>query len=324
MDLMRPPTSRRAPAARGPTAAVLVMLGLAAALAPGAGARSLRRHDKGPTVAHLQRLLHLQPDGLFGAGTAAAVKVFQRHHHLTADGRVGAATWSMLRRVAARRAPRPARRAGGRATRRLARAGLPGRAPVAAVRLLQRRLGLTLDGVFGPGTAAAVRRFQAGHGLSADGVVGAATWAALGVPGRHSVLHPAGAPAASGGGGGLPLRIVWAIGAANRIAGLPYVYGGGHGSFATFAAGGLDCSGSVSYVLHAARALDVPMDSSQMESYGLPGPGRWITVYANPGHAFMTINGRRFDTSGQSVTGSRWQPDARSADGYVVRHPPGL
>jgi hypothetical protein len=59
-------------------------------------------------------------------------------------------------------------------------------------------------------------------------------------------------------------------------------------------------------------------------SYGSPGPGRHITVYANPGHAFMVIAGRRYDTTGRSATGSRWQPEQRSTAGYVVRHPPGL
>ena len=112
-----------------------------------------------------------------------------------------------------------------------------------------------------------------------------------------------------------------AIAAANRIAGLPYRYGGGHGSFDD---SGYDCSGSVSYVLHAAGALGSPLDSSALMTYGAPGPGRWITVYANPGHAYMVIRGRRFDTTGRSQTGSRWQHDERSSAGYVVRHPPGL
>ena len=112
-----------------------------------------------------------------------------------------------------------------------------------------------------------------------------------------------------------------AIAGADRIARLPYRWGGGHGSFSDSA---YDCSGSVSYVLHAAGRLTSPLDSSQLESYGLPGPGRFITIYANAGHAFMVIRGRRFDTSGQSQSGSRWSREMRSAAGYVVRHPRGL
>ena len=109
--------------------------------------------------------------------------------------------------------------------------------------------------------------------------------------------------------------------AANRIAGFPYRYGGGHRSFHD---SGYDCSGSVSYVLHGAGLLGRPRDSSELMSWGQPGRGRWITVYANAGHTFMVINGRRYDTTGRWDTGSRWQRVDRSSAGYVVRHPAGL
>jgi hypothetical protein len=111
-----------------------------------------------------------------------------------------------------------------------------------------------------------------------------------------------------------------AIAAANAIATKPYRYGGGHASFEDSA---YDCSGSVSYVLHAAGVLDAPMASGAFMSYGKPGPGRYITIYANSGHMFMTINGRRFDT-GYGGNGNRWASGSRPTAGYVVRHPPGL
>ena len=111
------------------------------------------------------------------------------------------------------------------------------------------------------------------------------------------------------------------IAAGNRIARFPYVYGGGHRSFHDT---GYDCSGSVSYVLHAMGVLSHPLDSSALMHYGAAGPGRWVTVYSNPGHAYMVINGRRFDTSAQWQGGSRWSIFDRSSAGYVVRHPPGL
>ncbi|MEA2220087.1 MAG: hypothetical protein QOJ35_2713 [Solirubrobacteraceae bacterium] len=111
------------------------------------------------------------------------------------------------------------------------------------------------------------------------------------------------------------------IAAGDRIARAPYVYGGGHGSWD---AGGYDCSGSVSYALHGGGLLDVALDSGQLMRWGEPGPGRWITIYASPGHAFMVVAGRRFDTSGRGQTGSRWQTAMRDASGYVVRHPAGL
>ena len=97
--------------------------------------------------------------------------------------------------------------------------------------------------------------------------------------------------------------------------------GGGHGSFNDSA---YDCSGSVSYVLHGAGLLGRPRDSSELMSWGQPGPGRWITVYANAGHTFMIINGKRYDTTGRWDTGSRWQRTDRSSAGYIVRHPAGL
>jgi hypothetical protein len=120
--------------------------------------------------------------------------------------------------------------------------------------------------------------------------------------------------------GNMPAVVARVIAAANAIAGLPYRWGGGHGSFHDSA---YDCSGSVSYALAAGGLLSSPLDSTGFESWGAPGPGRWITVYANSGHAFMIIAGRRFDTSGLG-SGSRWASGSRSTAGFVARHPPGL
>lgn len=280
--------------------ACLALPGLAAAERP-----TLERGDHGKSVKVLQRYLGLQADGAFGAGTLRAVKRFQRRHDLEADGVVGPGTWRMLRRARAAR-----RRAGSGSGATRSRG--------ASVRLLQRRLGIAADGVFGPGTSRAVKAFQRAHGLTADGVVGPATWRALGVRGRHPVLKRAG-----GGGrrGGLPIRVQRAINAANRIHHLPYRYGGGHKSFKDTA---YDCSGSISYVLHGMGALGAPRDSTGFMSYGSPGKGRWITIYAKPSHAFMVIRGRRYDTTDRARDGSRWHDDMRSTAGYTVRHPTGL
>jgi len=112
------------------------------------------------------------------------------------------------------------------------------------------------------------------------------------------------------------------IAAANQIAFKPYIYGGGHGSWRD---AGYDCSGSVSYALHGARLISAPDDSSGLESYGRPGAGRWITIWANSGHTYMYVAGLRFDTSAQGDSGgSRWTEQRRSNDGYVERHPRGL
>jgi putative peptidoglycan binding protein len=295
-----------------PVLALLAAALLALALGPAADAKPLKRGSHGAAVKRLQRALHLSPaDGIFGKGTARAVRRFQRRHHLHADGIVGPSTWAMIRR--SRRAHRAsAGRSGGGGARVQTRGS--------AVRLLQRRLGISADGVFGPGTARAVRRFQRSHGLTADGIVGPGTWSALGVGGRHPVLKRARLHRAGGGARSVSV-IARAIAAGNRIASKPYIYGGGHRSFR---AGGYDCSGSVSYVLHAIGRLGRPLDSGELMSYGRAGRGRHITIYANSGHAFMVIDGRRFDTTGRAQDGSRWHASGRSTAGYVARHPPGL
>ncbi len=109
--------------------------------------------------------------------------------------------------------------------------------------------------------------------------------------------------------------------AANQIAKFPYKWGGGHGAWRD---NGYDCSGSVSFALAGAGLLDRPLTSGLLAGYGQPGPGRWITIYANSGHVFMVVAGLRFDTSGQGRAGTRWQEDSVSTGGYAVRHIPGL
>jgi cell wall-associated NlpC family hydrolase len=125
------------------------------------------------------------------------------------------------------------------------------------------------------------------------------------------VQPPAGAPAA----------VAQVIAAGNAIATLPYIWGGGH---ASFHADGYDCSGSVSYALAAAGLVTSPMVSGDFESYGEPGPGRWITIYANADHVWMQVAGWRFDTVAQAYSGTRWAQGGGEFDGFVVRHPPGL
>jgi hypothetical protein len=111
------------------------------------------------------------------------------------------------------------------------------------------------------------------------------------------------------------------IEAGNVIARTPYLWGGGHGKWVDT---GYDCSGSVSFVLAAAGFLEAPLASGPLMSWGAPGRGRWVTIYAHEGHVFMEVAGIRFDTSGASATGSRWQNSLRSTSGFVARHPPGL
>ncbi len=118
-----------------------------------------------------------------------------------------------------------------------------------------------------------------------------------------------------------PAAVKGVIAAANKIRTKPYIWGGGHGRWWDR---GYDCSGAVSYALRGGDFIDSPLPSGPMERWGSPGPGRWITVYANAGHAYAVIAGLRWDTSGNtSGTGPRWHPDMASASGFVARHPPG-
>ena len=109
------------------------------------------------------------------------------------------------------------------------------------------------------------------------------------------------------------------IAAGNKIASLPYRYGGGHAKWDDT---GYDCSGSVSYALHGGGILDASAPSGAFEKWGDPGPGTWVTIYTNAGHMYMIVAGLRFDTSGAKP--SRWQTSSRSSAGFTVRHPPGL
>lgn len=284
----------------GPTAGWLGGASLAAASAR----HELREGMRGASVRVLQGDIGVGTDGVFGPHTRGAVERLQRLHGLTVDGIVGPQTWATV--------------AGASGSAATGRGG--------SVAVLQRRLGVTADGVFGPATTAAVRGFQSAHGLAVDGVVGPATWSALGMDGSRPVVREFArfarpASSASGGVGDRSGSAVSAvIAAGNRIADTPYRYGGGHGSFQD---SGYDCSGSVSYALHGGGLLSSPLDSTELESYGLPGPGRHITIYANSGHVFMTVDGRSYDTA--MANPSRWHDGlVESTSGYVVRHPAGL
>lgn len=280
-----------------------------------ASTKTVKVHGKARIIGHsvraVQHELGIPADGIFGPQSLKALKRFQSSHGLDADGIVGPSTWRAL-----------VRDGGGGSTRsskQEARSAV--KTEGAGVEALQRALGISADGDFGPGTEQALKRWQSSRGLEADGVAGPATRSALGL-GDGPVLKRGGdGGGKSGGGSNADAKIAQMIAAGNRIQSTPYIYGGGHGSFDD---SGYDCSGSVSYVLHGAGLLDAPLASGGFTSWGEPGPGKRVTIYANAGHAYMVIDGRRFDTSGASSAGTRWQADDRSSAGYVAVHPPGL
>ncbi|HEX2702440.1 MAG TPA: peptidoglycan-binding protein [Solirubrobacteraceae bacterium] len=237
-------------------------------------------------VTALQTALDIPADGTFGAQTKAAVEAFQSAHGLAVDGVVGPQT-----RDALGLGPGP-----------ILQDTQPPPPPPAT----------TEDASDGSPTAAADTTQTTS---SSDSSGSSDSSASSGTSGDSVDTTTS-----TGDSAGVALGMKEMVSAAYAIATLPYIWGGGHGSFIS---PGYDCSGSVSYVLHAAGLLSEPEDSSQLESYGAPGPGKYITIYATDGHAWMTIDGRRFDTVALSEDGSRWADGGGEFDGYVERHPIG-
>jgi cell wall-associated NlpC family hydrolase len=145
---------------------------------------------------------------------------------------------------------------------------------------------------------------------------------------QQRALTPVAGGSSVGGNGMIPIPanvpevVQRVIAGGNAIADFPYIWGGGH---ASFIANGYDCSGSVSYALAAGGLLGAPLVSGELATWGEPGPGRWITIYATAGHTFMSVDGVWFDTAGRSGPfASRWLVSTPPLQGYAVRHPPGL
>jgi hypothetical protein len=144
---------------------------------------------------------------------------------------------------------------------------------------------------------------------------------------RHQFIPVPGGFSVGGNGtipipAGVPEAVQRVVAGGNAIADFPYIWGGGH---ASFVADGYDCSGSVSYALAAGGLLSAPLVSGDLANWGDPGPGRWITIYANAGHTFMSVDGVWFDTAGRSGPyASRWLVSTPPLAGYSVRHPPGF
>jgi peptidoglycan hydrolase-like protein with peptidoglycan-binding domain len=201
-------------------------------------------------------------------------------------------------------------------------------------------------GSFDRATRIRVREFEVDHGLGANGVVtrrearvfrrvatarpgyggmayspgpppGPTPAGLVEVPGTRARLLPGGLAAAPRDA---PAEVKQVIAAGNEIARLPYKWGGGHGAWRDT---GYDCSGSTTYAFRTTfrRGRDPTCGYS---NWGLPGEGRWITVYANSGHVFMVVAGLRFDTSGLRIAGSRWTDQQRDVSSFVARHPPGF
>jgi cell wall-associated NlpC family hydrolase len=163
----------------------------------------------------------------------------------------------------------------------------------------------------------------------ASGATGGSAVAATTVATKPDLLVPGALARYVGGLAAAPMsapaviqQVIWT---GNQIIGLPYIFGGGHASFVS---PGYDCSGTVSFALHGGNLLQSPEDSTEFEGWGSHGAGRWIAVFANSGHAYMTVAGLRLDTSAaddpSNQQGPRWRPLRPENAGFVVRHPLGL
>lgn len=285
-------------------------------------------------------------DGDFGPATARSVKAFERRYHLRVNGVVNASFMRKLESVLGVGGRVNAHKKAYTFGTRTLREGMTG----PDVQTLQQDLTNAgyptgIDGDFGPQTRTSVMTFQSATGLTANGIftthdatiLQKATQASVtptpastetSSPGGTATINPDGTATAPPGA---PAVVQQVIAAANQIINTPYEYGGGHGSFTS---SGYDCSGAVSYALHGGGLLSTPEDSVQLESFGSPGRGNWITVYADSAHAWVVVAGIAFDTANYggpnipSGNGPRWRtnPTGNLADGgdYVVRHPAGL
>jgi hypothetical protein len=175
---------------------------------------------------------------------------------------------------------------------------------------------------------ASTARSSYGSAVSKPGCAPAAGQPLAIAPGDRARLLPSGLAAAPGAA---PAPVRRMIAAGNQIAGKPYVYGGGHGLPLSQIAPSYDCSSSVDHILYGAGLLPVASTptSGELESFGQPGPGHWVTLYANAGHVFMYVAGLRWDTwnaagPGDGSSGIGWHPLVRDAAGFMARHPAGL
>jgi peptidoglycan hydrolase-like protein with peptidoglycan-binding domain len=314
------------------------------------GDRTLRAGASGADVKELQQALgaagfKVKTDGKFGTGTLRAVKRFQRASRLKPTGTVDKRTVSALKR-ALRGSSANVNGGYDPDNPDTDHHSLGDRIPVKRgmsghdIKVLQdflTRAGfkVSVDGEFGASTEKAVKKFETAQSRAVDGMMDAADIDALRTvageddPGAGTMpTQLAPGDTAQIGSDGLaiapasaPPQVQAIIAAGNQIASKPYKYGGGHGKWND---SGYDCSGSVSYALHGAGLLEDALPSGDFTDWGDPGPGQWVTLYAKSSHMFMVVAGIRFDTSGRTKNGTRWQADMRSTRGYTAVHPPGL
>ena len=243
--------------------------------------------------------------GRFNASTQQQLKAFQRRFHLTVDGVAGPTTISALKRLLSSKL-------------HITESALAAKEIASGVAVTATSDNAPLP-AGDTGLSGGAGLSTTTTGTTTTGTDTTSTTTTTSTAQDATLINGLAVPAP-----GTPQVIVRMLQAANQIAFDPYVYGGGHGSFI---AAGYDCSGSVSYVLHAGNMLATPLDSEQFLQYGLAGKGNWITIYTNgPTHAYMEIAGLWFDTAAQTATNGndRWSQTEIAEPGYghfQPRHP---
>ena len=250
---------------------------------------------RGNTVKTIQRKVGTTADGVFGPATLAAVKRYQQRNGLVADGVVGRLTAAKMSLTGSSSGGSTGGSSGSSGSTTnftgLVRQGARGE----IVKQIQRKVGTTADGVFGPQTTAAVKRWQKSNNLTADGVVGPQTGSRMGLTGSSS--------GGSGGGGGSttpkpsnPGTSGVAATAARHL-GAPYRMGGTTPS-------GWDCSGFTSYVFRQhgkslPRTAEAQRQASSTVSSPKVGdlvffgsPAYHVGIYAGNGQMYDAGNAR--------------------------------
>lgn len=306
--------------------AALTCMPAVASAATKFGSRALSVGMTGNDVKLLQRDLTASgfdttANGDFTRSTKSAVVDFQQYYHLSADGVVGDATFKKLNAVLKAAANQPDTTATVSSVDTTTTAG--GGAALAPTAASASSSASTTSASTTPTSTTSTSTTTTPTETLPPADSGGAAFVPPPADGPVEPLSIDGNGLGDTSQISAPQVVQEIVAAANNIAFTPYIYGGGHASFISK---GYDCSGSVSYALHGGGLIKTPIDSTQFESYGQAGPGRWITLYANATHVYMEIGGVFYDTAAQSASNGndRWSTTRISPSaGFVVRHPTG-
>ncbi|MGN7247609.1 C40 family peptidase [Janibacter anophelis] len=251
----------------------------------------VKQGARGDLVKQIQRKVGVSVDGVFGPATRAGVVRWQRSHGLSADGIVGPRTGTKMRLRSGSATAARSSRTSTRTTNFTGLVRLGSRGDV--VKQVQRKVGVSVDGVFGSGTRAGVINWQRSHGLTADGVVGPRTGSAMGLTGSTRTTTTASRTSTRTSVSSSSL-----LSTAASLVGTPYVMGGTTTS-------GFDCSGFTRYVF-ARHGKSLPRTAEQQRQattrVSSPRPGDLVFFGAPAWHVGIYAgNGQMYDAGNSRV-----------------------